>query len=91
MRSSRQWFYFLIIFGLLISSCQPLETMKVDNPPVDGGIPALVSLIINHKEDVGTRVTEENECLNCHSNKDQLIKTAEVVEEIAESESKGVG
>lgn len=91
MRPNRKWFYLLSMLTLLISSCQPSESVTVDQP-MSAGKPPAVNALINFALQGDTATdTENNECLNCHSDKEQLIDTADPVEEIAESESKGVG
>jgi hypothetical protein len=92
MQSNRRWLYILIILAWLVSSCQSSETETgVDHPVVSRGIPVVSALIppILQAEDEAAE-TEINECLNCHSDKERLIETAEP-EKPAESESKGVG
>jgi hypothetical protein len=87
-----RWLYIFTAFSLLISSCQASKVaVNVDNPTTAGEIP-VVSALLNStsQEEDSEGVTETDECLECHSNKDQLIETAEL-EKPAESESKGVG
>jgi hypothetical protein len=87
-----RWLYIFTAFSLLISSCQAAEVaVNVDNPTTGGEMPVASALgDSTSQEDDSAGVNENNECLNCHSNKDQLIETAEL-EKPAESESKGVG
>ena len=87
-----RWLYIFTAFSLLISSCQSLDVaVNVDNPTTAGEIPVVGALINStSQEDNSAGITENNECLNCHTNKDRLIETAEP-EKPAEIESKGVG
>jgi hypothetical protein len=85
MQRTRQSLLLLATFSLLISSCQPVET--VHRQKVSAEIPVISALINSPSQ---TNVTENNECLDCHSDQDRLIQTA-APEEPAEVESKGVG
>lgn len=90
MRIKYQLLSVLFIFVVIITSCQPLESTNVDISSVSGDPSSLLNLIITSRSYNKVDVTEGNECLNCHSDKDLLIKTAKP-EEVVESESKGVG
>lgn len=91
MNRKYQCLSLLTTLVLILTSCQPLESVNVDIPPLSGDVPSLLSLIITSREYNKIDTVEGNECLNCHSDKELLIETADAVEEIAESESKGVG
>jgi hypothetical protein len=88
MYRTRQSLLLLATFSLLISSCQPAETASVKPKTVSREIP-VVSALLNSPAQAADPL-ENNECLNCHSDKDKLIETASP-EEPAEAESKGVG
>ena len=89
MRLNKQWFYILPLLALLISGCQPSKASAIDQPESAGEIP-VVSLLVRLASQ-NSRADENNECLNCHSDRERLIETADPVEAIAESESRGVG
>ena len=90
MRQHR-WFFLLLIAALLLPSCQTdvaatvTDTQTLLQTKVD-----LLTVSISDKHTNITPDLEENECLNCHSDKQRLIDTAKV-EEVSESESSGVG
>jgi hypothetical protein len=86
MHRTRQSLLLLATFSLLISSCQPTETAS--QKALSAEIP-VVSALINSPAQAADQI-ENNECLNCHSDKDRLIETAKP-EEPVEAESKGVG
>jgi len=95
MQRFQQWIYPLTIMMLMVSACAPLQTsnlaitmldQKVDQANTAPGSPTPESDKSTEQPE-----SEPNDCLNCHSDKDLLIETADPVEEIAESESKGVG
>jgi len=91
MRQHR-WFYLFLITGLLISSCQTTD-LAVISPGVQTASQAKVNQlpvsVSSLKGDILAEL-EENECLNCHSDKARLIDTAKE-EEVVEAESSGVG
>jgi hypothetical protein len=93
MQRFRKAIYFFTIFVLLVSACTSVQAPKTDTAllgqEVENVNAAPNSPAPENEEP--TDQPEPNECLNCHSDKDLLIETAEVIEEIAESESKGVG
>jgi uncharacterized lipoprotein YajG len=91
MRQHR-WFFLLLIAALLLPSCQTTDvvatvsdTQTLLQTKVD---PLKVSVSAQHAN-IALEL-EVNECLNCHSDKERLIETAKE-EELAESESSGVG
>jgi hypothetical protein len=88
MHRTRQSLLLLATFSLLISSCQPAETASVKPKTVSREVP-VVSALINSPVQAADPI-ENNECLDCHSDKDRLIETAKA-EEPVEAESKGVG
>jgi hypothetical protein len=88
MHRTRQSLLLLATFSLLISSCQPAETVSV-KPKTTSREISIVSDLINSPAQAEDP-TEKNECLNCHSDKDRLIETA-APEAPVETESKGVG
>lgn len=71
----------LIVFFFLLSACAPAETpsptAEVEEKPVE-------------TEAVVEVQPEADECIACHTDKQQLVDTAEPVLD-AESESSGVG
>jgi hypothetical protein len=88
MQRTKQSLLLLATFSLLISSCQRTETVPIKPKTISGEIP-VVSALINSPAQAADPI-ENNECLNCHSDKDRLIETA-APEKPAEVESKGVG
>ena len=92
MQRFRRWIYFFTILMLVLSACTPFRVANADTTILgDEVIQANAVPNSPTPESVETLQPEVNECLECHSSKDLLIETAETVEEIAESESKGVG
>jgi hypothetical protein len=82
-----QWSLLLLAtFTILFSSCRPVQTTRVDRQLVAKEIPLARALIKSPSQSQ----PENNECLDCHSDRDRLIETAKP-EELAEAESKGVG
>jgi hypothetical protein len=81
-----------IIVTMLLSSCSPVDAIVGGD---DAGLqPAAVEPVISAETDSSLATPEDvqiNECLNCHSDQERLIATADPVAEIAETESKGVG
>jgi predicted nucleic acid binding AN1-type Zn finger protein len=88
MHRTKQSLLLLATFSLLISSCQLAETASVKPKTISREIP-IVSVLINPPAQAADP-TENNECLNCHSDKDRLIETA-APEAPVETESRGVG
>ena len=86
MPNIKKWFVFFAVSAMALSSCQPAETVNAGSPKVVREIPLLLQLVVGKAEEEAP-----NECLKCHSDKDRLIETADPVEPVAESESKGVG
>lgn len=87
-----RWIYLIVIVTMLLSSCaSPEESagIKTSAVQVENIQPPIV--LVSSAMQVETVEAQPNECLNCHADKDRLIDTAKPVEEIAESESSGVG
>jgi hypothetical protein len=88
-------FTFLVLVSLYLSGCQPsaLSASLVNAvAPAAEETPLLsssVSSLSAEESDVSEPANDE--CLSCHSDKARLIETAKPVEEVAESESSGVG
>jgi hypothetical protein len=92
MQRLRRWIYFFTILILVLSACTPFRVANTDTTMLgDEAIQANAVPNSPTPQSVETVQPDLNECLECHSNKDLLIETAENIEEIAESESKGVG
>ena len=75
------WPVFLTIFLMLLTGCQgatPEEPVPTD------------TVVAPTAEPMEEPVVEENFCLSCHTDKEQLIATAKP-EEVVEEESSGVG
>jgi hypothetical protein len=85
MHSTSRSLLFLTTLTLLISSCQPKADLSVNRQTTPKEVAAVAPSNSSTQADI-----EENECLNCHSDKDRLVETAKP-EEPAEAESKGVG
>jgi len=85
-------FGIFIVITMVLSSCTPVELMVGGEENAVQSVETNSKLLIISKTDYGVAEnTETNECLNCHSDKNRLIKTADPVVEEAESESSGVG
>lgn len=87
MPNIKKWFVFFAVGAMALSSCQPAETVNAVSPKFAPEIPLLFQSAVEDAQQEET----PNECLKCHTDKDRLIETADAVEPIAESESKGVG
>lgn len=85
MQKIQRCLSFLAVSTLFLTSCQSSTSLSVSQAS-DGNAPVVNSLISASEQ----TVVENNECLNCHSDKDRLIETAKP-EAVVEAESKGVG
>jgi len=92
MQKSRKWIYCLTILILVVSACTTLRIADTGTTMLGEEISQVIALPNSPTpEKIETVQLKANECLDCHSSKDLLVETADPVEEIAESESKGVG
>lgn len=84
-------FSIFIALAVIISSCSPVAQLNVDQSiaPHSDLEAASPTQAVSLPE--ATEAVEMDECLKCHTDKDRLIETADPVEPVAESESKGVG
>ena len=86
-----RWRSTILIATILLSSCGSATTTMTG---VEENIqPALVKPVIHIRAQATSEAVESNEpneCLNCHSDQDRLIETADPVV-ATESESSGVG
>jgi hypothetical protein len=86
-----------LALGLGLSGCQARPEMPAFNGVLTQSAPLGEVALAQAVEPTvaatadATPEAAVNECLACHSNKDQLIETADPVEPAGESESKGVG
>ena len=84
----RKYLYILILlFVLLISSCQsatPEPTLVATEEPTREAV------VEANEEPVATETATVDQCVQCHTDKEQLIATAKL-EVVVESESSGVG
>ena len=71
----------LIVLGMIVLSACAAESAEAPSATDEAVATQAAS----------TSAPEADECLACHTDKQRLIDTAKVVEEIAEAESKGVG
>jgi hypothetical protein len=88
-------FLILVLATLYLTGCQPSGiSASLENGAVsfaEGSLLPVPAVDNPSLAPVGETQPVVNECLNCHSDKDRLIDTAEPVVETAESESSGVG
>jgi len=87
--------YLLLVFSLLLASCQTgAITTNLEAPVLSYVMNELASEAPIENTSVqplsGTQLAE-SECLNCHTDKDRLIETADPIAAPTESESSGVG
>ena len=73
---------FAVFFSLIIWACG--SGSKAAEPTI------ISPTAISHPIDVPVAYVESNHCLDCHSDKQELIDTAKP-EEVVESESSGAG
>jgi hypothetical protein len=93
MRNLRWLSLIIVLLAMLITGCQgeavtnPAEEVyaSVDTHPQGETAPIAAALLPTSQTPA-----VPNECLNCHADKQRLIDTAKP-EEVAESESSGVG
>ena len=90
MRQHR-WIYLLLVTALLLPGCQTAEPATTSDTQIPSQAKVnLLSLSISDQFANADFQMEENECLKCHADKQRLIDTAKE-EDVAESESSGVG
>ncbi|MBN1373358.1 MAG: hypothetical protein JW987_15585 [Anaerolineaceae bacterium] len=83
MNHPRQWIgvaVLTVLAALSLTACQGAPTATVAAPEVTAELPTAAPL----------PTLEPNYCLDCHTDKDQLIATAKIEEEV-EKEDEGAG
>ena len=81
------WVILFVLTIFLLSGCQtatvePTATEAiVEKEPTPSPVPPTEEIVVE----------EVDYCVSCHTDKEELIATAKVVEEVGESESSGVG
>ena len=86
MQRFQRWAYIFAAFVVLLSGCSNTDGSMIEEDITKAN--TLLASVLQSES--GSEKLENNECLNCHSDKDLLIETAKP-EEVVESESKGVG
>jgi|GEM_PF-1076259 len=90
-----RFLYLLVLFSLLLTSCQAGSvTTNLEAPVLSfvfNDMTSNPSIENSNVQLQSNAALEESECFKCHSDKDKLIETADPVTAPAESESSGVG
>jgi hypothetical protein len=83
----KYWIILFILVFLPLSGCQTATPVEPENPDI--AVDETPTVI----PDTPTPevAVELDYCISCHSDKDALIATAKVEEEVEEEESSGVG
>ena len=89
-----RWFSLIVIVTMLLSSCRATgDSTALDGVDLSAQAAKPAAMLVGAPGLVETESEgiQPNECLTCHADKDMLIATADPVEDVAESESSGVG
>lgn len=92
MHSWKSWLGLAVLICLLVA-CAPQapQAVPVETEPVmPEAVPTETTAPSPTPESTATETVETDACVDCHTDKDQLILTAKVEEEIPE-ESEGTG
>lgn len=81
----------LVGLGFILFACQQAENVgETEVPVVEPVETATEVAVVEPTVEMPTEVPETDKCVECHTDKDQLIDTADPVVEV-ESENEGAG
>ncbi len=87
-----RWFSLFTVIAILLSGCASKNAAaRAEENSAQPAEVNPINVVLSQVRQQVAAAAEPNECLNCHSDKDRLIETADPVTAPAESESSGVG